>query len=99
MTDQGGLPALVGLLPPSAGAGMTVGWEAVQEAWELVTWGASSSADLYCWLTHGEPEDWPVVVFSHGDDTWTRFDCGMTEFLRRVFSADGRAEAMKDSAL
>jgi hypothetical protein len=36
MTDQGGLPALVGLLPPSAGAGMTVGWEAVQEAWELV---------------------------------------------------------------
>ncbi|MGC9479735.1 hypothetical protein [Streptomyces mutabilis] len=129
MTAQGGLPALVGLLPPSAGAGMTVGWEAVQESWELVspsdfkgfldlygdglsdldlsvlvpstvnaetcdepgaplggmgfttdaratwtdteptdidaaaeelvTWGASSSADLYCWLTHGEPEDWP----------------------------------------
>jgi hypothetical protein len=66
---------------------------------ELVTWGASSSADLYCWLTHGEPEDWPVVVFSHGDDTWTRFDCGMTEFIRRVFSAHGRVEAMKDSAL
>lgn len=35
----------------------------------------------------------------HGDDTWTRFDCGMTEFLRRVLSADSRAKAMKDSAL
>lgn len=66
---------------------------------DLVTWGADGSADLYCWLTHGDPEDWPVVLFSHGDDTWTRFDCGMTEFLWRVLSADSRAEAMQDSAL
>lgn len=35
----------------------------------LVVWGAHGSADLYCWLAHGEPEDWPVVLFSHGDDT------------------------------
>ncbi|MET4656637.1 hypothetical protein ABID80_000329 [Streptomyces sp. PvP037] len=170
MSDRGGLAGLVGLLPPPAGAGVMVEWEAVQRAWELVfpsdfkgflacygdglagldlsvlvpstvtpetcdepgaplggmgfitadsratwvdteptgidaaaddlvTWGASSSADLYCWLTHGAPEDWPVVLFSHGDDTWTRFDCGMTEFLYRVLSADGRVEAMKDSVL
>ncbi|MFE7156894.1 hypothetical protein [Streptomyces sp. NPDC057636] len=64
---------------------------------DLVAWGASSSADLYCWLTHGDSEDWPVVLFSHGDDAWTRFDCGMTEFLRRVLSADDRVDAMKDS--
>ncbi|MEU9438686.1 SMI1/KNR4 family protein [Streptomyces sp. NPDC048252] len=66
---------------------------------DLVTWGADGSADLYCWLTHGTPEDWPVVLFSHGDDTWTRFDCGMTEFLSRVLRADTRAEAMRGSAL
>ncbi|MEV7794331.1 SMI1/KNR4 family protein [Streptomyces sp. NPDC087512] len=71
----------------------------VAAAEDLVTWGAAGSADLYCWLTQGAPEDWPVVLFSHGDDVWTRFDCGMTEFLRRVLSADGRVEAMKDSVL
>ncbi|CAM5695325.1 SMI1/KNR4 family protein [Streptomyces canus] len=69
------------------------------EAEDLVTWGADGSADLYCWLTHGTPEGWPVVLFSHDDDTWTRFDCGMTEFLSRVLRADGRAQAMRDSAL
>lgn len=66
---------------------------------DLVTWGAAGSADLYCWLAQGNPEDWPVVLFSHDDDTWSRFDCGMAEFLRRVLSADSRAEAMQDSAL
>ncbi|TYR64066.1 SMI1/KNR4 family protein [Streptomyces parvus] len=66
---------------------------------DLVAWGADGSADLYCWLANGEPEDWPVVLFSHGHDTWTRFDCGMTQFLCRVLSADSRAEAMQDSAL
>ncbi|MEV5899332.1 hypothetical protein [Streptomyces sp. NPDC052127] len=66
---------------------------------DLVTWGADGSADPYCRLTLGNPKDWPVGLFSHGEDTWTRFDCGMTEFLRRVLSADSRAEAMQDSAL
>ncbi|WP_338703387.1 hypothetical protein V2W30_39270 [Streptomyces sp. Q6] len=66
---------------------------------DLVTWGASSSADSYCWLTHGAPGDWPVALFSHGVDTWTRLDCSMTEFLHRVLSADSRVEVMKDSAL
>ncbi|MFF4837052.1 SMI1/KNR4 family protein [Streptomyces sp. NPDC001315] len=73
------------------------GIEAAAE--DLVTWGAEGSADLYCWLTHGEPEEWPVVLFSHGDDTWTRFDCGMTEFLCRVLRADRRAGVMSDSSL
>ncbi|MER5586011.1 SMI1/KNR4 family protein [Streptomyces asoensis] len=169
-TDRAALAGLLRLIPPSAGAGVTVDWEAVERAWglvfppdfkeflahyggglsdldlgvlvpatvtpetcdepgapkggmgfitadtratwvdteptgvdaaaeDLVTWGADGSADLYCWLTHGDPEDWPVVLFSHGVDTWTLFDCGMAEFLRRVLSADGRAEAMQESAL
>lgn len=66
---------------------------------DLVTWGAhGASADLYCWLTQGAPEEWPVVVLTR-DDTWTLFHCGMTEFLRRVLSADDRANALHDSEL
>lgn len=56
-------------------------------------------ADLYCWLTQGEPADWPVVVFSHGDDTWTRFGYGMTEFLCRVIQADTGVQPMHDIPL
>ncbi|MEW2497301.1 SMI1/KNR4 family protein [Streptomyces nodosus] len=73
------------------------GLDAVPE--DLVAWGAASSADLYCWLTQGEPADWPVVVFSHGDDTWTRFGYGMTEFLCRVIQADAGVQPMHDIPL
>lgn len=69
------------------------------QADELVTWAAASSADLFCWLTHGQPEEWPVIVFSHGDDTWTRFDLNMTEFLFRVLQAEPDVELMADSPL
>lgn len=69
------------------------------EPGELVTWGAASSADLFCWLTRGEPDKWPVVVFSHGDDTWAQYDFGMTEFLHRVLDAQPGVEVMADTPL
>lgn len=66
---------------------------------DVVTWGAASSADLFCWLTQGEPDTWPVMVFSHDDDTWTQYDFGMTEFLVRVLQAQSGVEAMIDTPL
>lgn len=66
---------------------------------ELVTWGAASSADLFCWLTRGEPGKWPVLVFSHGDDVWTRHDFGTTEFLARVLNARSGVEVMAETPL
>ncbi|MFB8776998.1 hypothetical protein [Streptomyces broussonetiae] len=69
------------------------------EPGDLVTWGAASSADLYCWLTRGEPDKWPVVVFSHGEDVWTQHDFGMMEFMLRVMSAQSGVEVMADTPL
>ncbi|MGW0949655.1 SMI1/KNR4 family protein [Streptomyces sp. NPDC002623] len=66
---------------------------------ELVTWGAASSADLFCWLTRGEPDKWPVLVFSHGDDTWTQYDFGIAEFLVRVLTAQPGVEMMEGTML
>ncbi|MFE3374053.1 hypothetical protein ACFXOK_31245 [Streptomyces sp. NPDC059173] len=66
---------------------------------ELVTWGAASSADLFCWLARGKPAEWPVLVFSHGDDVWTRLDFGIAEFLCRVLEARPGVEVMDDSPL
>ncbi|MEV6161918.1 SMI1/KNR4 family protein [Streptomyces sp. NPDC052052] len=69
------------------------------ESEELVTWGVASSADLFCWLARGEPAEWPVVVFSHGDDVWTQHDLGIAEFLCRVLQARPGVEVMTDSPL
>ncbi|MEU0035426.1 SMI1/KNR4 family protein [Streptomyces sp. NPDC006333] len=66
---------------------------------ELVTWGAASSADLFCWLTRGEPDNWPVLVFSHGDDTWIQHDFGTAEFLVRVLNAQPGVAVMAETPL
>ncbi|BBC34895.1 hypothetical protein SGFS_061890 [Streptomyces graminofaciens] len=34
----------------------------------LLLWGRTMDADRLCWLTEGEPEEWPVVVWSR--DGW-----------------------------
>ena len=66
---------------------------------ELVAWGAASSADLFCWLTRGAPDKWPVLVFSHGDDVWTQHDFGTVEFLVRVLNAQPGVEVMDETPL
>ncbi|MFD0035986.1 SMI1/KNR4 family protein [Streptomyces sp. NPDC055059] len=66
---------------------------------QLVTWGAASSADDFCWVTQGEPDEWPVMVFSHGDDTWTQFPFGVCEFLVRVLKADPDVAFMAETPL
>ncbi|QNE73528.1 hypothetical protein F0344_01900 [Streptomyces finlayi] len=55
----------------------------------LIAWGVDSSSDLLCWdASDDNPELWPVLVRSRGDDLWSRYDCGMVEFLVRVMRAD-----------
>ncbi|MFH8485297.1 hypothetical protein [Streptomyces longisporoflavus] len=48
----------------------------------LVAWGVSHSADILCWdAASGAPDEWPVVVWNNDDGRWTRFSCGMVQFL------------------
>ncbi|MFF1379897.1 SMI1/KNR4 family protein [Streptomyces sp. NPDC058308] len=48
----------------------------------LVAWGVTDSADVLCWdAASGAPEEWPVVVWNNDDGRWTRFECGMVQFL------------------
>ncbi|MFJ3859217.1 SMI1/KNR4 family protein [Streptomyces sp. NPDC090085] len=53
----------------------------------VIAWGVSCGADIACWLTEGsDPDRWPVAVWKrHGRTPWTVHDCGMAEFLRKVF--------------
>ncbi|MEV6995671.1 SMI1/KNR4 family protein [Streptomyces sp. NPDC093228] len=66
---------------------------------ELVTWGTATSADLFCWLTRGEPDKWPLLVFCHGEDAWVQHDFGMAEFLIRVLNAQPSVEVMAETPL
>jgi hypothetical protein len=55
----------------------------------LINWGVDSAADLMCWDASGEdPAAWPVLVFNRDDDLFSRYDCGMAEFLTRVMRGD-----------
>ncbi|MGW6497715.1 SMI1/KNR4 family protein [Nonomuraea angiospora] len=55
----------------------------------LITWGVDATADLLCWDASGpDPASWPVLVYKRGDMRWSRYDCGMAEFLVRVLRAD-----------
>ncbi|GGN90595.1 hypothetical protein GCM10011579_086620 [Streptomyces albiflavescens] len=51
--------------------------------------GVDSSADILCWGASGEdPGIWPVLVYNRDDSLWSRYDCGMVEFLSRLLRAD-----------
>lgn len=66
----------------------------------LISWGTDASADLLCWLTVGpDPDKWPVVVWARGSVQWAVFDCGMVEFLLKVFRAELDENPMSDLAL
>ncbi|MFI2072163.1 SMI1/KNR4 family protein [Streptomyces triculaminicus] len=56
----------------------------------IIAWGVNSSADILCWSTvDQDPDRWPVVVLGrHTSPPVAIYECGMAEFLRRVFLAD-----------
>jgi hypothetical protein len=61
----------------------------VDTAPELIAWGLDSSSDILCWDASGDdPEAWPVLVRSRDGNLWSRYDCGMAEFLVRILRAD-----------
>lgn len=55
----------------------------------LFVWGCTPDGDGAFWSTAGKPDEWRVVTFRrhHGpyEPAWTRFDCGIVEFLVRTF--------------
>jgi hypothetical protein len=52
----------------------------------LLRWGGSEQEIVFCWQTGaGSPDDWPVLVQSDFV-SWTRYDCGIGEFLVRLLA-------------
>ncbi|MFR9725137.1 SMI1/KNR4 family protein [Streptomyces sp. MS19] len=54
----------------------------------LIAWGTDAGADMLCWdaSERDDPNTWPVVVFRRqGYPHWTRYECGMLDFLKKIF--------------
>ncbi|WP_374660408.1 SMI1/KNR4 family protein [Phenylobacterium sp.] len=47
----------------------------------LIPFGKTDFGDFLCWLPHGEPKDWGVVVYDRGFGGFEAFDCSLTTFL------------------
>jgi hypothetical protein len=52
-------------------------------------WGWSER-DGFCWVTEGEPEDWPLLLISDRCKNFQQLQMPMTSFLARLFSGQLR---------
>lgn len=66
----------------------------------LIAWGLSVSADILCWDAAGDdPAMWPVLMVSSDLGEWRRYDCGMVDFLLKLFRSDFEEYPLSDSSL
>ncbi|GGP78273.1 hypothetical protein [Streptomyces melanogenes] len=67
---------------------------------DMLVWGGTSAADVLCWLTEeSSPDQWPVAVWSRASAAWEVYECGMVEFLTKVFAAEFEKCPVSDAAV
>ncbi|MCX2953346.1 SMI1/KNR4 family protein [Lentzea sp. NEAU-D7] len=52
------------------------------ESGGLLPWGVTDNNDFLCWLTNGEPDEWPVVVTTVHE--WWTYEGTMLSFLSGI---------------
>ncbi|GAA0269545.1 hypothetical protein GCM10010302_04000 [Streptomyces polychromogenes] len=67
----------------------------------VIAWGGSCGADILGWVAVDEdPDKWQVIVWErHGRPHWKIYDCGMVEFLRRLFAEGFDKCPLSDASL
>lgn len=54
----------------------------------LFPWASTDNGDHLYWLTRGEPDQWPVIVFESRGPEFERHEMSCTAFLARWVSGD-----------
>lgn len=49
-------------------------------------WGSDMDGNLMCWLTEGEPDQWPLILLTSDHTGFQQLDMPMTTFLARAFT-------------
>ena len=60
----------------------------------LVQWGSAEIERLF-WLTHGHPDEWPVVVMRDTEQVFERLNLTMTEFLLALIEGPPATELIR----
>jgi hypothetical protein len=56
---------------------------------DMLVWGETNGADALCWVaSHPDPDRWPVAVWARHGGGWAVYECGMTEFIKRILQGD-----------
>jgi hypothetical protein len=53
----------------------------------LFPWGNGVEGERFFWFTEGEPDSWPIVLFSHSGE-FEQWNLSMTTLLTKFFTAD-----------
>ena len=58
------------------------------ETRSLLPWGADDQSNTLWWVTEGDPDDWPVILYPRAaaEGEFWRLDMSMTTFLSLLFS-------------
>lgn len=67
-----------------------------QPGW--LPWGCDIDGSLMCWLTEGEPDDWPIILLTPEKTTFQQLHMSMTTFLARAFKRQIRTILWDDPA-
>jgi hypothetical protein len=66
----------------------------------IISWGVDVNVNILCWdASHDHPDKWPILVYGADDNLWSRYDCGMVEFLTRILRADFSTSPLGDVSL
>jgi hypothetical protein len=47
----------------------------------MLPWGRDSNGNVFCWLTNGEPDDWPTAQLGHDGEEPENDEVNITTFL------------------
>jgi hypothetical protein len=59
----------------------------------ILPWGLSDDGDIYCWLTKGSPDKWPVITVPRHADI-ELFDMPMSLFIARALKGQLQSGAI-----
>ncbi|ALC89081.1 hypothetical protein AM500_04190 [Bacillus sp. FJAT-18017] len=62
----------------------------------LLPWGLTDNGDELYWLTTGDPNDWPVVVYETRSADNYKYSLSVTEFLGKCLTREMACEAFPE---
>lgn len=58
----------------------------------LLVCGGTDFSDQLFWLTRGQRDEWPIVVWGRGLQQFESFECDLTDFIAGLVTGDVRPE-------